>query len=315
MSIYIEQIRMINLQSHVDTIIDLPEKGIVRFVGPNSNGKSVFVKALGKVLRARLHIRRERVPLVNREVEKGYLIMTRSDGMILTVCIAKEASQTFVELKIPSEELVLKRHITTDKNTQELIRMFGWHVEEERGISLNLYETFDPLLLVTTSDTINGAIVNSVITDNRAEKAIEAMTVERKGLIAISANIDKEIATQNAVLGSLQFYPEEEYLARAHTLKYLSNNLQYLSTPSIKYLRYIPNVDTILKLDTSTLVKSIKMPDLRVVPSLSAINHLDLSDFELSDISRTLSSNVEILTAYKEGKCSTCGRLLHEGGH
>ena len=175
MAVYLSSIRMVNLQSHKDTIIDLPENGIVRFLGANSNGKSVFSKALGKLLKNRLHIQRERIPIIRRDSDTGYLTMARSDGMVLVVCFAREASQTYVELRIPSQEIVLKRHVTTDKNIMELVRMFGFHIEEKRKISLNLYETFDPLVMVTTSGVENSDLVASVTTDYKAEMSRDRM--------------------------------------------------------------------------------------------------------------------------------------------
>lgn len=313
--VYLSSIQMINLQSHKDTLIELPETGIVRFLGHNSNGKSVASKALGKLIRNRLHIERERVPLVRRGVESGYLILTRSDGMVLVLHVAREASKTYVELRIPNEEKTLKRHITTDKNITELVRMFGFHVDIERGFTLNLYETFDPLLMVNTTGAENASLVTSVITDHKAEQAKMAMIEQRTTLTNISKNIEKEIITQEAVLGSLKFYPEEEYLSKANMLRYLAQSLSNLATPSFKHVRYIPNVDEILLLDTTKVNNVKEKIKIKPTPSLETINILDLSDINLPKINEKLSGLVVAVTSFQEGKCGLCGKGFAEGGH
>jgi len=313
MAVYMSGARMVNLQSHVDTIFDFPENGVVRFLGGNSNGKSVFVKALSKVLKNRLHILRERVPLVRRTEEKGFLILTRSDGMILEVCIAKESSQTYLELKIPAEGVVLRRHITTDKNVMELVRMFGFHIEEKRNISLNLYETFGELIMVTTTGVENSDLVTSVITDYRAEKAKESITGLRKEFKSAHQILEKDIVTQQALLGILEFYPEEEFNRKALELNYLAHNLTHLTTPTIKFLKYVPNMEDILNLEIESIGRVLALREIKSLPSLFNIEkltgHLNVSAMheQMSDIAAWVES-------FRIGECMACGRTFVEGG-
>jgi len=308
--------RLVNLQSHVDNLLEFPETGIVRFLGGNSHGKSVLTKALGKVIKGRLHIGRERRPLVRAGCSEGYLVLTRNDLVELKVCIALEASQTYYQLTTPKTGEIFKRHITTDKGVGDLVRMFGFHYEDKRDISLNLYETFDPLVMVTTNGPTNYDLVTSVTTDVTAEKAKEAMEKQVEVFKAAQKKIKSDILVAETKLGTLRLINEDKKDAEVSELQYLVSNIRLLETPRVKMLYYVPNVEAIEFLSVTEVRKVIeRYTEKIVIPNLESLLMLP-SEPEDYSMEKEVIDLVEWETAFAKRTCVACGRGFEEGkGH
>lgn len=92
----LKQIISRNIQNHKEVVIDLPPTGFVMFVGDNSNGKSVIIRATRDLLCNNIKKPQVRYDLVNKNASYGEMIYTRDDGAMLILHLAREAATTYV---------------------------------------------------------------------------------------------------------------------------------------------------------------------------------------------------------------------------
>ena len=104
---------MDNIQSHTHTVMEFPETGIIRFMGDNSNGKSVMVKVLQDVVSNAISRPANRRSIVRRGHSYGELLLESYDGRELFVQISLEAAQTWAELRTTGAQPI--RRYLSDK--------------------------------------------------------------------------------------------------------------------------------------------------------------------------------------------------------
>lgn len=310
MALYLTDVRSVNLKSHTDIHITLPAKGVVRFRGRNNDGKSVIPDALLEVIGCTLHNKRKRVPLINYNVDEGYLTLRRSDGAILHVTINREAAKTFYRLQLPGGD-VITRYLA-DKGLRELVRLFGFHWDEKREMSLNLYNTYHPLLFVTTPESFNHDILTSVITDQTAEDAKIALEGIKKQFEEGLKSINQRISEREAVIANMKFYDEQVLNDKASDLRYLALQINNLATHNLPDLREVPNIEEIERLETSKLWNDLRAFNPVEIPFYSEISNLTNLP-KITDIREKLEYHVQLQDAYDNGKCYTCGRRYKRG--
>lgn len=165
-------VEMINLQSHTHTVMEFPPTGIITFIGGNSDGKSVFTKVLRKVVSGEIRQPAARNGIVNWGSPYGELHLTRYDGIELTVHITLESAGNYIIYEDPSKNEKYTRTFK-DRGYEDLVRIFGLHYSAERGVSLNIYSTFDALLFINTSPAVNDTLFAECLTDPKIETSLQ----------------------------------------------------------------------------------------------------------------------------------------------
>lgn len=303
---YLSEIRTVNIKSHKDVYISIPKNGVVRFKGPNNEGKSIIIDALEAIISCSLNEPRVRLALINYDVDECYITLKRNDGAMLHVVINREASKTFYRLHIPNTGNVITRYLA-DKGLRELVTLFGFHWDVKREMSLNLYITYSPLLFVTTSESYNHDILTSVITDPVAESAKEQIEAVKKQFDAALKIIDVRIEQQQATIANMKFYDETKLSERALKLRHLARTITNLTTINIPTLKKSIDLSLIENLETKSLHKIIKdfkplsIPYYKDIELLKGIG-------DLSSIRGQLVDYVTKKEAYDNGVCFACGR-------
>jgi hypothetical protein len=257
----LKQIRVIRLQSIKEALLDnLPEKGLIRFLGNNSNGKSIIVKTLDDALKGKLGRPKARKSLINWEPGNmwGELQLLRHDDVSLLIHIHLESSQTYAELGMPGYAPI--RRYLADKNMSELIMKFGWHYNEEREISLNIHDSDDAILFFRTSHRLNFDVVDPVINDESAIKSLGVLTKLKDDTTKNKKLFQEHVNISKAAMSSISIWNIDEEEHKKERLKYLSDNLEKLIPPNIPKLEAVPNV--VLLPDMSINIPSLELPPL-----------------------------------------------------
>lgn len=285
---YLKKITTRNLQNHRDIIIDLPATGLVIFTGPNSNGKSVIVKTTRTLLSGKLSKPRKRAALVNREAQYAEIIYERDDGVVLTVHIAREANLTFTMLEIPNEDPV--RRYLADKSYLDLAYRFGWHYDEQTGISLNIAEAEDALLFYKTSYKDNGSLLHSAITDTMADKTAINFDATIKDTRKLRDNYQSQVATITSTLADLKVEEIAPLQDKKLALLKFMRILETIYFPNVPEIKPVPNVSYV----------EVYKP---VLPALKYPRIIQLS-CKIPNI-LPIASDLKQLS---EHKCPMCGR-------
>lgn len=238
----IKTIRTRNIQSHQDVLIELPETGVVVFTGDNSNGKSVMRKVLSDVISGRIKQLRNRKSLVRRApgVHEGYLEITKYDGSKLTVCINLEASQTYVELVRAGGD-TLKRYLS-DKSFTDLVYEFGFHYNENRDISLNIFDSDDTLLFFRTSHATNGDVLDTALTDTDARMKYDVLNVQYNQAMQMRRTFEENARVAQTAKDAITIYDIEKETHYRDTLTKYATILSHIYIPELRVPPKVPMV-------------------------------------------------------------------------
>lgn len=285
----LKQIKTHNIQTHRDVTIDLPETGLIRFSGENSNGKSVIRKVLTCITRNELTRPQARKSLVSFGQQYGEVTITRSDGVELYVRIHHEAAQTYAELRAP--EGTLRRYLS-DKTIPELVQMFGLHYSDVADRSLNIMDSDEALLFYKTSHKANGALVQTATRDSKAETALEELIRVTKETNRAKELLDKQVDLAEAAKQALRIYDVSAEEEKKRLCEYYADILEHLEPMASR-------LDMPEKMSVA-----IDMPKL-VLYKLSKPEFLDLS-FVLDD--KEMIRLGEETAELKQGRCPVCKR-------
>lgn len=305
---YITQIETCNLQSHEGFIrIDLKEKGLTRFQGDNNDGKSVIPKSSFAMISVSVKNAKKRKALINYNAGYAHLKYSRSDGASLKMHIELESSKCYYELIRPSGEVV--RRTFVQGGIHELIEEFGFHYDKERDFSLNIYQTYDPLLLINTSPVTSYDIIQYAITDQNATAAVENLQQIRDELAVARKTAAQNLDFSNRELASLEFFDLEVETARLQKLVQITKDLKALKViPSIPKFGRIPDISDLLLLDKAENVNSL-IESVEILP-----NH-DLNDLEILFSIKKLQNPIDDMKvicehreALEKNVCPMCER-------
>ena len=232
-----------HIQSHEDVLVELPESGVVAFVGNNSNGKSVIVKVTNAILSGKISNPKVRRTLITRGRVAGLVIYEAYEGYTLRVQIHQEAAQTWAELKHPNGE-VTKRFLS-DKSIGELVALFGFHYNKEHEVSLNLHNDDDRLLFVDTKHTTNYSCLTNTLGDEYAEASLLQLN---QALFEIKERIKKcenGATTYKAARNALTMCDIPKATEIRDICYVLANVLQHFITEPCPKVEGVPNVVTI----------------------------------------------------------------------
>lgn len=203
----LKQIKTHNIQTHRDVTIDLPETGLIRFSGENSNGKSVIRKVINDLARNEFTRPQTRNSTISFGEQYGELTLTRSDGVVLYARIHHEAAQTYAELRNGND--VIRRYLS-DKTIPELVQMFGIHYSDVADRSLNVMDSDESLLFYKTPYKANGALVQTATRDSKAETAYEELARVVTETKKVKNELDKQIAIAEAAKSALSIHDISE---------------------------------------------------------------------------------------------------------
>ncbi len=284
----LKRVAMVNIQSHTNTVIDLPQVGIVRFYGNNSNGKSVLVKALSDVVSNAISRPSNRRSLIRRGHTYGELCIQRYDDTVIFIRIALEASQTYAELTRPNSQPV--RRYLADKSIPILVREFGWHYSSDCGTSLNIHQDIDSFLFVDTKKSTNFELLNSVQTDQFAEASVESLNALIKTTKKLRTDIAHQLEIAQATYSALTYWDVEKESAVRDNCLHLAACLELLNIPSMPTLCAPPNV--------------VALPILDALPAVHYPAFIEVLQDAMPDIKESIAE----LQRLKEGICPLCER-------
>lgn len=290
---------MVNIQSHINTVLEFPEVGIVRFTGDNSNGKSVLVKALEDVVSNRITRPSNRRSIIRRGNSFGELLLERYDGVSLYVRIHLEAAQTYAELSKPDSPPI--RRYLADKAIPLLVRDFGWHYDSEHGVSLNIHTDTDGLLFVDTKKNMNFDLLNSVRTDAFAEAALAGLELLIKSSKYQRDEFAHAYEVAQATYTALQYWDIDKEIDIREQCLYWAQVLDGLDIP--------PMPDVSLTLPPHFIPDIPPVPDVRIPVLIKPFTE------PIPELRGAMLELVEI----RSGICPTCKRPLfgeeeHEHG-
>ena len=291
----LKRVVMDNIQSHTHTVMEFPETGIIRFMGDNSNGKSVMVKVLQDVVSNAISRPANRRSIVRRGHSYGELLLESYDGRELFVHISLEAAQTWAELRTTGAQPI--RRYLSDKAIPLLVREFGWHYDDQCGVSINIHNDTDGLLFVDTKKSVNFELLSGMRSDAFSEAALEELERLVKQTKAKRDEFQHAYDVAEATFVSLQYWDVDKEAAIRDECLYLAAMLENLTMPEVpKFVlgpapRFYPSMPQVPKMSMPVLYKPMSAQ-----PTTAFQLIRDMSDVV-------------------NGKCPTCGKALYEGGH
>ena len=287
---------MENIQSHIHTVLEFPETGIVRFLGDNSNGKSVLVKVLEDVVSNRITRPANRRSIIRRGNSSGELLLERYDGVTLYVKIHVEAAQTYAELSRP--DMPVTRRYLADKAIPLLVKDFGWHFDSNHKVSINIHTDTDGLLFVDTDKSTNFDLLNSVRTDQNAEAALTGLEILIKATKQERERFLSQFQSYEMLYNNLPMWNIEEEQDKRDSCLYYANIIDCLEIPPV------PDVSITLPPHFISMVPAV--PDVKIPVLIPPFTE------PAPDLTATFNELIEI----RSGICPTCKRpLFGEEGH
>ena len=285
---YLKQIITRNIQNHKEVVINLPPTGLVVFTGQNSNGKSVIVKTTRTILNGGIRKPRQRSSLINRNATFGEIVYVRDDGVRLTVHITRESSTNWIKWEDTITEPIVR--YLSDKSYPELLQRFGWHYDENTGISLNIAEEEDSLLFYKTNNRTNNSIIETATCDTHANKVAEVFENTIKETRQFRDSSVQQANAMRSTLHDLVVEDTTELVLKLNKARRLLKNLEALYIPTIPEIKAVPNVKYV----------EVYNPSLPIVkyPRIVQVS------FDIPDI-KPIWDELNIL---KQNKCPTCGR-------
>ena len=288
----LERAVMVNIQSHTNTVLEFPPVGIVRFQGDNSHGKSVLVKVLNDVVSNAITRPGARRSIIRRGHSYGELFMQRTDGVTLFVRIAREAADTYAELRKPDMPPV--RRYLADKAIPLLVREFGWHYDADHGVSINIHNDTDGFLFVDTKKSTNFDLLNSVRSDQFAEAAADSLTETLKQSKKQREDFQHAYDVAQAVFVTLQYYDIAEETRIRDQCLFLAKCIEMLDMPEMPKLTIF------------------KVPQFQVLLPPMPVLHFPKFQPPMVEPMPNLLPTLETMKSLLDGVCPTCERPFIE---
>lgn len=286
-------VRLCNIQSIVDAQFEFPEeKGLVQFVGNNSNGKSIFGKVLSAVVFQQLKDDEDRLPLIRDGQTHGSFSMSWRDKT-LGVLIHQDKNRC-VYIYQEGEKDPIRRFLRED-GIDAMLRKMGFLIYGKNSVCLQICETYGPMPFINTSKAVNGEIVNACSTDISSENFIKNYQETFKIAKRMMNQYNTEEVRCNSVIESVgykNYNGLHEIVVELRRLYQRGLVMPYVRMSAIRP----PNC---IRLD------------------LDIMNIIDLHIPLCLDVVDDLSCNVMLNIAIKvqeinNGKCPACGRRLME---
>lgn len=283
-------VELVNIQSIRRAVYDIPEVGITRITGDNSNGKSILFKAMAFIAKTEIKEKDKRKALKNRNSDYGRITVKRN-GMILEVVISLDISGCSYTFTNP-EGKVLKRTIR-EGGMEVMAEAIGFITFD--SLCLQIRETFGIFPFINNGQKNDCEIVDKIITDKQANAFVDNFKNVTypafKEFIKVQENKEAQIQKR---LDSINFYDIDEYKAIYTRMNSYYKNMGKLScyTPSrlpiTKGFRYIP-------VEPYT---PVRLPIKQILPSLPSLH--------------SLIQEIKNLNSALDGVCPLCGLSVRE---
>lgn len=285
----LKSITLKNIQSIPEAVINLPEHGIVRFSGRNGHGKSITEKVVEKSVSGAIRDAKTRKSLISKWASTGELIMETYTGKKIKVRLSIDASSTYVEYTDNKTGNTYRRYLADGKDSIALLfRMFGFHYNADRDVSLNIYKTFGSILFVDTPGVLNYDIISEATTDMHAEKALETEKQFIDEQTRAYKETEQTFTTNQQKKELLQFCDIEAETAIINEYTLLADMIEAFSyVPDIKPLESVPDIRIL------GITKIPEIPELKSLPNIDSIRILS---------SVPVIAPIESLTSAKEIK-------------
>ena len=315
----IKSIHLVNIQSHCDTKLDFPQKGVIRIYGSNSAGKTAIFKPFYMLLENRLHIRSVRETLINRNHDLAHYDVEFYTGHAIRCVIAREPNKCLITLYRPSGESITRT--LTDKILPSFVDELGIHYDTNRKVSLHIHKTFTPPLFVSTNGVTNYDMLSAALSDSKADKAHEMLDTLLKSWKVAEQEISLALLRINAGVESVQLVDEEKIKIKISNLLKIFNALRhmYIEAPDCRNISFPINIKRIIPLPSP--LRSLRLPrKLKLLKSDSTRLLLSLNiDFVKSPkLLRGIRKPYWILDQVRDYRkfvdsinnriCPTCGR-------
>lgn len=207
-SIY--SIRCINCQAIPDYTFYFPRTGLVRFLGENSNGKSILGNILDRVWGCRLNQIRKRKSSIRWGHSYAEIIITDYDGNVFKAHIAQEAAETYYELTEVNRDPIRRYLADKSEALHALVSAFGFQYNEKRDMTLHMFVPFTELLFINTSDVVNYDMLISAARDTKVETAIANVTDIMNDLSLGMDSVKRIVENLRSEIMGLSFYDDKK---------------------------------------------------------------------------------------------------------
>ena len=303
-----------NIQSHKEVVIDLPETGLIRFSGDNSNGKSVITKFTSNLISGFIGSPKVRNTLISDSAMFGEVLYESYDGYKLLCHIQRDAAGTFLELTRPNNEVV-KRY-AADKQWSILTSEFGFFYDRDLEVTLQIVDDDSPMLYLSTPPKSTYALINSAIADPVAEKSLENMknlydeALSKKQELVKQKNVYQDAMTQFVV------YDVDDLSAKLEKIEKFIQVLSGIYVPELPDMPYLTPVNfyNVYKpnIPEFPYMKNVKFYSI-YVPNIVTPVYPTLYEVHVPDVPDATNLITEI-RKLQSGVCPVCGRPMVQGG-
>lgn len=279
-----------NIRSIKELEIEMPDVGVVQFIGDNSHGKSILIYALTKLTSKTILDAEVRTKyLIRRGETDGYLSMIRTDGYTINFRINEERDKTICQLKRPDGTKITRS--LREGGWNSLFDEFGFMIFDNGDTTIQFHNTFGTMPFINTSPKLNYTIVESISLDSMAKQFVDTYKdVTHKSAKSLLETVDIKIDESKKALKAVKPYDYVPYNNIKVELEKCERKLLGLSKLEIERID-IPPMVSILDL------KMEKLPLIPIVKPLPVLEEID-----------SLSSIITTLDTLAKGVCPTCER-------
>lgn len=278
--VYLVSNRLINCQSHRDTLLQFTE-GINVIVAPNGTGKSVFFKMLIAATYPQTYTREELASLMRWGTDKAISMYEFSDGSEggvgiydrnnITHYYREDKSQPFMASHVPFPEIIERLSVLCDETT----KFFA-----------NILDQDQALLFVKKSSSANN-LVRMVVSHPKLDKLIddlskniETFREEEKRLAQIMYYLEKVMLNTRYTDLALLESTHEMFEHLLVPYEVLVNGLEHLE--NIQDASSLEDYDTLIDLCEFYIKSEELLKDFKVVEDNSELADLFLPFLEAS---------------------------------
>ena len=309
----LKRITTINIQSHKEVVIDLPETGLVRFSGDNSNGKSVITKVTSNLVSGTFANPKIRASIISNNAMAGEVKYETYDNYTLLCHLQRDAQGTYLELTRPNGEVI--RRYASERGWKPIIEEFGFYHNKELDVLLQIVDDDSPMLYLATPPKTTYALINSAIADPVAEKALEHLNDIYSEAQSQKQELIKQKQVYTSAMEKFEIYDVEDLevvLEKVEKLLQTLSNVYIPSIPSIPYMSevhfynlYVPKLPDMPDMPEVKFY-NLHIPNLHIPPYPTFYSIYKPSLPNMANIMKDLIT-------IQSGICPTCGKPFVEG--
>lgn len=250
--IKLKQIRLINCQSHKDTLIEL-SNGLNVIVAENSTGKSVLFKVLKVVCVPDFYTRRARAKIVRHGAEEAEAQFLFTDG-------------SFARVRITKGSVIYQTKQADDDSFESHVEPPAWLifnlsllVDAKEKFIANLLDMSQNLLLVNSSSKANSNLMKILTSDEQLDRII-VLTGEKeqefKKTLAVAEQKLVQVKTLKSIHKYVNIHELDEQISIFSSLLSVTEDLtegyiildDMVEVNDINFDELINNLDTLILL-------------------------------------------------------------------